>query len=130
MSHTPGPLTYTAPDGKQWEVVAVRQVKADEHYVCLDGFVIRCERTISTGTYPIVRPIVPEWITPTDEHALKRPMVEVRDEEENIWLHRKLVYVKDAGDKYKFVTVTKDASQTSCGWKYCRMRNPDYKEQL
>ena len=119
-------LTYTTPDGKQWEVVEIRRPAKGESYISPSGHVRMCEAL--TNTYPIVHPIVPEWITPTDEHAKQRPMVEVRDAEENIWLPRRLVYVKDAGDKYRFVTVTKDASQTSCGWKLCRMRNPEYKE--
>lgn len=117
-------ITYTTPDGKQWEVVDVRKPTHGESFVTAYGKVEQFCYSMSELVRPIVRPIVPEWITPTDEDAKQRPMVEVRDRETDRWqagqllavIHREMPFIA-------FITKTKVAA----GWGYCRMRNPEYK---
>lgn len=113
-------MIYTTPDGKQWEVVDVRVPKEDEFYVAPSGRVGRCQKLINT--YPIVRPVVPEWVVPTDEDVKQRPMVEVRNHELEEWDKRKLVYV----GKRTFAFITVDEQDLRGNWKFCRMRNPEY----
>ena len=118
-------LTYTAPDGKQWEVVAVRQANVGEHFISPCLGVVRCNPNQTEGAYPIVRPIVPEWIVPTDEHAKQRPMVEVRDRETQDWRQLKLLAVLSPPDAF----IVCDADDGFDAFRYCRMRNPEYKDQ-
>ena len=118
-------LTYTTPDGKQWEVVAVRKAKRCDLYIHANGCVYQFHEDESVWTRPIVRPIVPEWIVPTDEHAKQRPMVEVRDRETQDWRQLKLLAVLSPPDAF----IVCDADDGFDAFRYCRMRNPEYKDQ-
>lgn len=117
-------MIYTR-DGQDYEVIAIRRPELHELIIDGAGRVVEAGRGFSAITGPIVRPIVPEWITPTDEHAKQRPTVEVRNRSDSCWHERKLVYV--GGGEFPFHTTF--AEGDACGsYKYCRMRNPDYRE--
>ena len=59
-----------------------------------------------------------EWVTPTDEDAKQRPLVEVRDCEGDEWVGGELLYVRDQA-RYPYYTVVDD---DLIQFKYCRMK--------
>jgi hypothetical protein len=115
--------------GKTWRFVGLDTPRLGQWYLSkfagVSSLVLENVTADFQRTYcPIVEPVVPEWITPTDEHALKRPECEVRDYDCDKWLKgRTLICVRPGEYPFKFVT---DAdSMAVCSWKQCRIRNPE-----
>jgi len=75
----------------------------------------------------IVEEVVPEWIVPTDEHAKQRLECEVRDNNNEIWRRRTLVYVRSYSASHRFLTDTREHGYVT--WTQCRIRNPEYKPE-
>ena len=80
----------------------------------------------------LVRIPVIAYREPTDEDALKRPMVEVRDCGATEWLPKKemLVRVQPIGQDRRFHVEEEDGD--IIGWRYCRMEvdPPDIAERV
>jgi hypothetical protein len=109
--------------GRTWRFVGVAEPKPLDYWLGERGNVV--VGYTSLAPRPIVEEVVPEWITPTDEHAKQRPECEVRDNDDHEWKERTLVYVRPHKHAYPFVTDT--AGHGECCWKQCRIRNPEYK---
>jgi hypothetical protein len=71
--------------------------------------------------------LVPEWITPTDEHAKQRPACEVRDYGDEEWRQgATLIRVRASDNVPKFLTDSD--THGFCTWKQCRIRNPEWRD--
>jgi hypothetical protein len=106
---------------KLWRVVGIRVPADGESYVA-DGEIRQPSYAIFTPR-TIVQEIPPEWITPTDEDALSRPVVQVRDCLGDKWLDGvTLIYAGDG----RYCVVSQGSFSS---WRYCRIRNPAYKPE-
>jgi hypothetical protein len=69
------------------------------------------------------------WVEPelTDEDALRRPWVKVKDYEETSWSSFvvRLVYVKPAGSKYRFSAEDPNDDHEVRKWNFCRIATPE-----
>jgi len=72
--------------------------------------------------YPILHKIEPTvtYRTPTDEDALRRPTVEVRDDDSKEWLERTLVAVVPSESGSPFIATNESGCATV--WHQCRMK--------
>lgn len=112
-------------DGKTWRFVGVGVPEENQPFIGV-GDKIFVIHEPSGFIRPIVEEVLPEWITPTDEHAKQRVECEVRDYECDVWQRRTLIRVRD-NRSYSFVTETNDS--VFAAWKFCRIRNPDLPKQ-
>jgi len=117
--------------GKTWRFVGLAPPKLYQWYVyhprINESVVIENVQGDFEATYKaIVEEVVPEWITPTDEHAKQRPGCEVRDNDSDVWLKRTLVYVRPLRHDYCFVVENNGGAINN--WKQCRIRNPELKQ--
>ena len=119
--------------GKTWRVLGVDKPKMNQKFLSATASELCVLTAVLQPSEPfhriIVEEVIPEWITPTDEHAKQRPECEVRDYEGEAWQKgRTLIRVRD-GDSMssKFLTDTNDCAVAT--WKHCRIRNPEFKEQ-
>jgi len=69
------------------------------------------------------------WVEPelTDEDALRRPLVKVKDNEEDEWgrFVVRLVYVKPKGSFLRFTTEDPADGHAVLEWKYARRATPE-----
>jgi hypothetical protein len=108
-------------NGKTWRFVGVAEPKPLDYWIGERGNVV--VGYTSSAPRPIVEEVIPEWITPTDEHAKARPECEVRDSDKGEWVERTLVSVQLCRGFYTFATVNDKGDV--CTWKQCRIRNPE-----
>ena len=108
------------PDG--YEVIAFRKPQQGEIVLS------RCGEAYTEGgihswdnRYPILHKIEPTvtYRTPTDEDALRRPTVEVRDYDREEWRERTLVAVASSECGSPFIATSESGCATS--WHQCRM---------
>jgi hypothetical protein len=111
-------------NGKTWRLVGVAVPEVGQCWIASSPFSIT--RDPSMHYRPIVEEVIPEWITPTDEHAKQRPYCEVLSSDGK-WLSRILIYVASFNGSPIFVTYRAD-NGSACTFLKCRIRNPEYKD--
>jgi len=110
--------------GKTWRFVGLGIPERNQRV--MNSYQEVYEPTWSGSQYFIVEEVIPEWITPTDEHAKQRPYCEVLSTDGK-WLSRILIHVASFRDRPLFVTYRAD-NGSACTFLQCRIRNPEYKE--
>jgi len=108
-------------DGKTWRFLGLGIPQGTQCFLTEFGSISQG----STLQRPVIEEVIPEWITPTDEHAKQRPECEVRCSDSEVWRKRTLVYVRSYSAIAKYLTDTKEHGY--CTWPQCRIRNPEYK---
>jgi hypothetical protein len=108
--------------GKTWRFLGCGNPSKENARFVWQGNEVLESKRCWIGNYLLVEEVIPEWITPTDEHALLRPECEVRDKDDEVWRKRTLVYVRPYSAHFKYITDTDGAATP---WQQCRIRNPE-----
>jgi hypothetical protein len=107
--------------GKTWRFVGVAMLRCGHFYIAGGDDLAISKASYDQPIYRnIVEEVIPEWITPTDEHAKQRPECEVRDGEANEWNPFMLVRVNRSSRPFVC-----ECDNMISSWKCCRIRNPE-----
>jgi len=114
--------------GKTWRFVGLAPPKLYQWYVLNHNVSTAKEIVVVENvsgdfeaTYKaIVEEVIPEWITPTDEHAKQRPECEVRNFDGSTW--NPCVLLRVNSHNYPFIC---ESFNCVSHWKQCRIRNPE-----
>lgn len=103
--------------GKKYKAVGFGKANFNQPFLSKDNIVYYGP---TAGNYLLLKEVLPEWVTPTDEDALRRPICEVRNNEESPWDRAILIGVTNSG-KHPFVV--QRHGEFSGIYRYCRIRN-------
>jgi len=110
----------TVPEG--YEVTGFRLPVFGETYLSSSGSAMPCTVDGLMQRRPILRGIKlgTGYRTPTDEDALRRPTVEVRDDDREEWRERTLLAVVPSESGSPFIATSEFGCATI--WHQCRMK--------
>jgi hypothetical protein len=107
--------------GKTWRFIGVAMLRGGHFYIAGGDDMAVSKASYDQPVYRnIVEEVIPEWITPTDEHAKLRPECEVRNLDSSRWNPVMLVRVNRSSRPFVC-----ECDNIVSHWEQCRIRNPE-----